>query len=160
MIISSSLKLIRYSDASKKRKREKERESDKDRRKTEYEEKGPRECRKDVSGKRENGKRERYMDSAYIRGLIGTAGVGIQGGERAHHGLSARERILTFSVVERASWWRQEEGDMGCARDGAVASPCRILQYPWLRRPRGFPAKYRKRDRTARRRPSLSYRGG
>lgn len=97
---------------------------------------------------------------ARVVGRTGAAHYGATGvGGHARRGDiagAAQERILTFSAVRRASRRRQEGlalrvvarsgdkragGEQGCARDGAVASPCRILQYPWLRRLRGFPAK-------------------
>lgn len=81
-----------------------------------------------------------------------------EGREGASRAQRAREDIDIFGRGARIVAETGGRGT-GCARDGAVASPCRILQYPWLRRPRGFPAKHRKRDRTARRRLSPSYRG-
>lgn len=108
-------------------------------------------------------------EGAYIVGRTGAARRGASrrgwlGGreEGAHRGRSAREDIDIFGrgariaaevggecalrVAAAAAAGTDGRGT-GCARDGVVASPCRILQYPWLRRPRGFPAKDRKRDR-------------
>lgn len=93
-------------------------------------------------------------------GHTGVAGEDVTG-EGAHRGRSAREDIDIFgrrthiaAEVEgcTVSGGGVQKGGRvtGCARDGAVASPCRILQYPWLRRPREFLAKDRKRDRMAR----------
>lgn len=71
------------------------------------------------------------MESAYIRGRTCTKRV-VRGEERAHRGRSARERILTFSDVGRASRRRQEEGARGARATGQSPLPvgsCSIHGY-------------------------------